>query len=149
MLSDDLKTLLGTTFVLYMKTHAMHYNVEGPDFPQYHNFLGDVYTDIYESIDRIAEYIRTLDAYAPSSLARMIELSAASGIVEQPRIPRAELMFAELIEDNVKYIALLNACFESANNENQQGICDYIAQRLDAMNKHQWMMKSIMKRQRA
>ena len=146
MLADDLKTLLGTTYVLYTKVAGMHWNVEGPDFPQYHQFLGDLYGDIYGSIDSIAEYIRTLDAYAPGSLARMLELSV---IQEQPKIPRAELMFAELIEDNTNYITLLNNCFKSADSENQQGIADYIAGRLDAMNKHNWMMKAIMKRQRA
>lgn len=146
MLCDQLKILLGTTYVLYTKAAGFHWNVEGPDFPQYHQFLGDLYGDIYGSIDSIAEYIRTLDGYAPGTLARMLELSI---ITEQGKIPRAELMFAELIEDNTKYIALLNECFRCADEENQQGIADYIAGRLDAMNKHQWMMKSIMKRQRA
>jgi starvation-inducible DNA-binding protein len=146
MLADELKKLLGTTFVLYTKVHGFHFNVEGPDFPQYHQLLGDIYEDIYSSIDKIGEYIRTLDSYTPGSLARMLELSV---IQEQPKIPRAELMFAELIENNTDYICLLNECFKCADEENQQGIADFIAGRLDAMNKHQWMMKAIMKRQRA
>lgn len=146
MLADNLKVLLGSTFVLYVKAHGFHFNVEGPDFPQYHEFLGNFYEDVHSSVDKIGEYVRTLDVYAPGSLARMLELSI---IEEQSKIPRAELMFAELIEDTSKYIELLSSCFASADEENQQGIADFIAGRLDAMNKHQWMMRSIMKRQRA
>ena len=146
MLSDNLKTLLGTTFVYYTKAHGFHWNVEGPDFPQYHKFLGKLYEEVYESIDRIAEYIRTLDTYSPGSLARMLELSI---LEEQNLIPRAELMMAELLRDTNTYIDFLNECFAVAEEENQQGIANFIAERLDAMNKHAWMIRSILKKQRA
>ena len=146
MLSDNLKTLLGTTFVYYTKAHGFHWNVEGPDFPQYHKFLGKLYEEVYESIDKIAEYIRTLDTYSPGSLARMLELSI---LEEQNLIPRAELMMAELLRDTETYITFLNECFAVATEENQQGIANFIAERLDAMNKHAWMIRSILKKQRA
>jgi len=54
MLADNLKTLLATSFSLYLKSANFHWNVEGPSFPQYHEFFGDFYADIYESIDPIA-----------------------------------------------------------------------------------------------
>lgn len=146
MLKDNLKTLLGSTFVFYVKIHGFHFNVEGPDFPQYHEFLGDFYTDIYESVDKIGEYIRTLDSYTPGSLSRYLELSV---IKEQLQIPRAELMLAELLEDNNTYINLLNECFASANNENKQGIADFIAGRLDSHEKWGWMLRSTLKKARA
>lgn len=146
MLSDNLKTLLGSTFVYYTKAHGFHWNVEGPDFPQYHEFLSDLYTEVYGSIDKIAEYIRTLDTYSPGSLARMLELSI---LEEQNLIPRAELMMAELLRDTNTYIDFLNECFAVAEEENQQGIANFIAERLDAMNKHAWMIRSILKKQRA
>lgn len=146
MLADNLKTLLGCSYVYFTKAAGFHWNVEGENFPQYHEFLGDLYNDVYGSIDVLAEHIRTLDSYAPGSLSRMLELSKLS---EQSKIPRAELMFAELIEDTKSMIGCLNECFSAANSENQQGIANYIAERLDAMNKHLWMMKSIMKRQRS
>jgi starvation-inducible DNA-binding protein len=146
MLSDNLKTLLGSTFVYYTKAHGFHWNVEGPNFPQYHEFLSDLYTEVYGSIDKIAEYIRTLDTYSPGSLARMLELSI---LEEQNLIPRAELMMAELLRDTNTYIDFLNECFAVAEEENQQGIANFIAERLDAMNKHAWMIRSILKKQRA
>jgi starvation-inducible DNA-binding protein len=146
MLKDDLKTLLGTTFTFYVKIHGFHFNVEGPDFPQYHKFLSDFYSDVYGSIDKIGEYIRTLDAYAPGSLSRYIELSA---IQDQTQIPRAELMFIELKTDNDIMLKVLDGVFKTASNENKQGIANFIAERLDAHEKWNWMLRSILNKARA
>ena len=146
MLADNLKVLLGSTFAFYVKIHGFHFNIEGDNFPQYHEFLGDFYTEVYGSIDPIGEYIRTLDSYTPGSLTRYAELTI---IQDQLKIPRAELMFAELYEDNAKMIELLNHCFASATQENKQGIANFIAERLDAHEKHQWQLRSILKKARA
>ena len=146
MLADALKTLLASTNAISIKAQNFHWNVEGPDFPQYHEFFGNFYEEVYGSVDRTAEYIRTLDSYTPGSLTRYAELSI---IQDQTKIPRAELMFAELLEDNAKMIELLNGIFTIAEQENKQGIANFIAERLDAHEKHQWMIRSTLKKQRA
>ena len=146
MLSDNLKILLASAYSFVIKAQNFHWNVEGQDFPQYHEFLGDLYDEVYSSIDKTADYIRTLDSYAPGSLTRFNELTI---IQDQTKIPRAELMFSELYEDNIKLIELLNLCFQSAESENKQGIANFIAERLDATEKHQWMIRSILKKARA
>jgi len=146
MLAEDLKVLLASVNSLSIKVQYFHWNVEGDNFPQYHDFFGNLYEEIYSSVDKIAEYIRTLDTYAPGSLTRYAELTI---IQDQLKVPRAELMFAELFEDNAKMIELLNHCFASASQENKQGIANFIAERLDAHEKHQWMIRSVLKKARA
>jgi len=146
MLADSLKILLGTSYVFVIKTQNFHWNIEGPNFPQYHEFLGNLYEEVYGSIDKNAEYIRTLESYAPGSLTRFRELSI---IEDQVKIPRAELMMQELYSDNEKIIELLKQCFSDAEQENKQGIANFIAERDDAHNKHAWMLRSILKTERA
>jgi starvation-inducible DNA-binding protein len=97
-------------------------------------------------VDPVAEYIRTLDSYAPASLTRYSELTI---IEDQTKIPRAELMFEEIGQDNEKMLSLLNECFASATQENKQGIANFIAERLDAHEKHAWMIRSILRKERA
>jgi starvation-inducible DNA-binding protein len=146
MLAEQLKILLASSFVFYLKAHNFHWNVEGPNFSEYHKFLDELNTEVFEnSIDRTAEFIRVLDQYTPGSLARFMELSI---IQDQVKIPRAELMLAELYEDNLKIIELLNAIFPLANEENQ-AIANYIAERIDAHGKHGWMLRSFLKVDRA
>ena len=142
MLSDNLKVLLASTNSLSIKAQNFHWNVEGSNFPQYHEFFANFYEEVYGSVDKIAEYIRTLDSYAPGSLTRYAELTI---IEDQVKIPRPHLMFAELLSDNGKMIDLLNSCFGSAEEENKQGIANFIAERLDAHEKHSWMLRSILK----
>jgi starvation-inducible DNA-binding protein len=68
MLADDLKTLLATEYAYSIKAQFFHWNVEGPDFAQLHEFFGNLYEEVYNnSIDRTAEYIRSLDDYTPGS----------------------------------------------------------------------------------
>jgi starvation-inducible DNA-binding protein len=147
MLADNLKTLLATEYAFVIKAQFFHWNVEGPDFAQLHDFFGDLYNEVYDnSIDRTAEYIRTLDDYAPGSFERFMELSRLSG---QTKVPRARLMIEELLADNGQMIELLNECFAAAEAENQQGVANFVAERLDAHGKHGWMLRSFLKDQRA
>ena len=147
MLADALKTLLATEYAFVVKAQLFHWNVEGPDFAQLHEFFGDLYNEVYDnSIDKTAEYIRTLDDYTPGSFERFMELSEISG---QTKIPRARLMFEELLADNNTLIDLLNQIFVSAEQENKQGIANFVAERLDAQAKHGWMLRSFLKDQRA
>ena len=147
MLADTLKTLLATSYAFVIKAQNFHWNVEGPDFPQYHEFLGNLYNEVYDNaIDQTAEYVRILGSYTPGSIARFAELSQ---IPDQTKIPRAELMMAELEQDNARLLEMWKAAFPIAEQTNEQGICDFIAGRIDAHGKHGWMLRSILKKERA
>jgi starvation-inducible DNA-binding protein len=145
MLADNLKVLLGTTYGLYFKITGFHWNIEGSDFPQYHEFLNDYYDAVYATADTIAEYIRSLDVYAPGSMARMLELSV---LQEQAKIPRAELMFTELLTDTETLIEMVKSVFDEATGERQQGIANFMADLQDLYTKKRWMIRSILKKER-
>jgi len=142
MLADDLKTLLATQYAFVIKAQFFHWNVEGSDFAQLHKFFGKIYEEVNGAIDATAEYIRILEEYTPGSFERFQELSLITG---QIKVPRARLMLQELLADNQVVIDLLNQCFGSAEQENQQGIADFIAGRIDAQGKHGWMLKAFLK----
>ena len=146
MLADALKTLLASNFAYYLKAHQFHWNVEGPDFGELHEFFQNIYEDAYSAIDPVAEYIRYLDEYAPGSFERFNELTQISG---QTKIPRARLMIEELLANNGQLLDLLNETFAVAEQENQQGIANFIAERIDAQQTHGWMLRSFLKDQRA
>lgn len=146
MLSESLKVLYATSFAFFVKSFGFHHNVEGPDFAQLHKFFGKIYEDVFDSLDPIAEYIRTLDDYTPGSFERFTELSEIKG---QTRVPRARLMIEELSTDNSNLIGLLNRCFQSATQEKQEGIANFLAERIDAQGKWGWQLRSFLKDQRA
>ena len=142
MLVDDLKTLMASSFSFYLKTANYHWNIEGDDFISYHPWLGDVYNDVYSTIDRLAEYIRTLQAYAPASLTRFSELTK---IVDQLEVVQPLVLFEQLLGDNQVIIDLLNTTFDCATGERQQGIANFMAERLDYHNKLAWQIRATLK----
>ena len=145
MLVENLKTLLASTETFSLKSRNFHWNIEGSNFPQYHEFYDTLYTDSYATVDIIAEYIRVLNSYAPASLTRYAELTV---IQDQTKIPRAELMFAESFEDCQKMIQLVVEIFDVATQERQQGIANYMAELQDFYGKKSWMIRSILKKDR-
>jgi starvation-inducible DNA-binding protein len=141
-LIEIMRKVLAETYAFQLKANYYHWNVEGPNFPQYHRFLGKLYEEVFDATDEIAEQIRTLGAYSPGSFTRFMELSE---IECDTTIPTAIDMIRRLAEDNDKLLNTLNVAFKLANQFDKQGLVDYIAGRIDAHNKHGWMLKSTSK----
>jgi starvation-inducible DNA-binding protein len=138
-LIEQMKVILGTNFGLYFKAHTFHWNVEGPNFIEYHNFLGAFYEGVFANTDPIAEHIRALGSYAPTTLARMMELSKVQDIVA---IPSPLIMMSELVADNDKYIMELRAGIAIADAADEPAVGNFLQDILDAHQKHGWMLKS-------
>lgn len=138
-LVEKLKQCLAETFVFKMKVQGYHWNVIGPDFPQYHDFFGDLYGELDDAIDALAEHIRQLDAFAPNSLSRMIELSS---LEEVDTIPTASKMITNLISDNDTVLACVTEAYKMAEDNEEFGLSNYLQDRITAHKKHRWMLKS-------
>lgn len=142
MLADTLRKLLADVFIFYFKAHSYHWNIEGPDFPQYHEFLNELYEDVHGSVDSIAELIRTLNVYAPPSLARMMSYGSLD---ESETIPDARTMFVNLRNDNDRLLAVLYQAYDEAEKESSFGISNHLQDRIQQHEKHAWMLRSITK----
>jgi len=138
-LVEDMKVLLGSSFTFYLKAHQFHWNVTGPNFAQYHEYLGDLYEEIFGSIDMTAEEIRKLDAFAPGSLTRYSELTL---VKDELNIPEASRMFDILAADNDIILQVLYRAHDSGTAERKFGTVNYLEDRITAHDKHAWMLKS-------
>jgi len=137
-----LKKVLADTFTFYLKSHNFHWNVEGSNFPQYHEFYGNVYEDLHGAVDVIAEQIRALDAYAPGTMAEFLDMTE---IEEQPERLDGVAMANELAGDNDKVIKTLELCDKLANQFEQIGLSNFLQDRIDKHKKLGWMLRSISK----
>lgn len=142
MLSDDLKVLLASSYAYQLKAHMFHWNVEGSDFAQLHDFFGELYAEVFASVDKTAELVRQLDEYAPGSFDRFRSLSIVD---DQTKVPRAQLMIQELLQDTEKMIDLTKRMVGVAQQEGEEGIANFVAERIDAFAKHAWMLRSFLK----
>lgn len=141
-LAETSKIALADTFAFYLKAHNYHWNVEGPNFSEYHKFLNGLYNEVWEAVDAIAEHIRTIDSYVPGSFGRFSELST---IEDETKIPSAVAMMKRLESDNLKVIASLTNAFLEAEKEKKVGFANFLQDRIDIHEKHGWMLRSFTK----
>ena len=142
-LIQQLKVILGTNFALYLKSHNYHWNIEGANFPQYHDFLNNFYNQVFAQTDPIAENIRYLDAYVPGSMERFLELSDIKEAVDA--IPAPAMMMTELKEDNDRFIFHLRAGIVAADQAGEPAVSNFLQDILSAHQKKAWMLRSIIK----
>jgi len=138
-LIEKMKVLLATQFAFYLKVHSFHWNVTGPNFPQYHDFFGDLYGELHGSIDDIAEHIRAIQGFAPGALSRMQSLSKVSDQIE---VPNSSEMFRIALADNNTVLAALTDAFREAESVGEVGLANYLQDRIDIHKKHGWMLRA-------
>ena len=138
-----LKILMANQTFMYFKVHTYHWNIEGVEFSQYHDFFGNLYIDIYNSVDPTAEQIRALNEYTPISISELYNYKTIDE--NSTRVDLLKDMLATLITDNDKVIESLNKVFALATVANKQGLCNFIADRLDTHAKHGWMLRASAK----
>ena len=143
-LKAAIKVLLANATVMYYKAHQFHWNVEGILFTQYHEFFGDLYADVYGSIDPTAELLRKLDDYAPVSLDELFKYKTLKE--ETTRVELLSDILASLIKANDEVLISLNKVFDLATQNKQQGIANFIADRIDTHQKHGWFLRASAKK---
>ena len=136
------KQAFADSFIFYLQAHYYHWNVEGRHFSQDHTLFGTIYEEVQDNLDKFAEEIRTIGTYAPGIFDRFVDLSS---IQQTSDIPSAEEMYQTLIEKNTRVIESLTELFEMLEGNRLHGFGDFIAGRIDAHNKHQWMLTSTLK----
>jgi starvation-inducible DNA-binding protein len=142
MLIESLKIALADTVAFYVKAQNFHWNVEGADFHEFHEFFGDLYEETQGAVDVIAELIRTTGSYAPGSLTRFKELTT---IQDEERILPVIEMLKILLLDNAKLIGSLTVAYSHAETDKNYAISNILQDRLTAHAKHAWMISSFLK----
>lgn len=140
-LQEQMKVVLADSFMMYLKAQGYHWNVEGILFPMLHDFFGKIYEEVYGSIDATAEEIRAIGAMAPHTL---IEFDKYRTVMDTSATG-AQSMIADLAQVNQTVLASLNKAMTLAETANEQGLMDYLAGRIDAHKKHNWMLTSTLK----
>lgn len=140
-MSQGLSTLLADSYMLYIKTHNFHWNVEGPMFNTLHLMFMDQYTELWNSLDLIAERIRALGEYAPGSYK---QFAALTSIKESEKVPKATKMIEELLAGHEIVIQTARKLFPLAEDEHDEVSCDLLTQRLQVHEKTAWMLRSLL-----
>ncbi|MEL6569776.1 MAG: DNA starvation/stationary phase protection protein [Pseudomonadota bacterium] len=141
-LADLVLNAVSDSYVLMVKTQAVHWNVTGPLFKSLHDLTEGQYQDLFAAIDDLAERIRALGLKAPMTYDGM---QAASEIEPfRTERPTAGDMIAELAADNDKIAKRLILGIEAASRETDPATEDILTERLRAHQKASWMLRAML-----
>lgn len=138
---EGLSRLLADTYTLYLKTHNFHWNVTGPHFNSLHVMFMTQYTELWTSVDLIAERIRSLGARAPGSYR---EFAALTSIAEVDGAPNALEMVGQLVAGNEAVCRTARSVFAAAEAGRDEATLDLLTQRLQVHEKTAWMLRSLL-----
>ena len=146
MILDMLKVALANHIEASLTVQSYHWNVEGPDFDQYHSFFATVYSDYYDQIDTLAEYIRIISEsteYVNGSIDVVKSNKTISGKLIVGNKPVD--MCLSIIDINDSLCKELNELIDLADKQKLHGFANYCAERIDAMAKLNWKIVAITK----
>jgi starvation-inducible DNA-binding protein len=142
-ITKGLSRLLADTYVVYLKTHNFHWNVEGPMFQTLHQMFMEQYTETWNAIDVVAERIRSLGHYAPGTYKEYLGLAR---VKETPGVPKAEQMVKLLIEGQEAVVRTAREVLPVAERADDQPTLDLLTQRMQVHEKNAWMLRSLLKK---
>ena len=140
-LIEAMKRLFATNYQYYVKAHGFHVNVVGPDFVQYHQLFSEVYEFADEASDSIPEHIRVLEAIAPFSLKRIMELG---DIKDSQERPTALLMVKELLDNSQTLLNHYEEVHDMAMDDKCYGLVNFIEGQMDDLGKIMWKLRSTL-----
>lgn len=133
--------LLANTVEFQLRAHAAHVNVKGGSFTPWHTLFGSIYTDTADSVDPLAENIRKIGATAPLQLNQVAALRSLS----TPAAGQDPLaLAADLLAASDELLAGIAATFDCAAMCGQQGIANFLAERMDAHQGWRWQLAAAL-----
>jgi HK97 family phage prohead protease len=137
-LNEELTELLADVVSFYFRAHGAHWNVKGSDFSEYHKLFNEIYEDVYGSIDPIAENLRKLGSLAPFTLPSLIALRSIDDAPTTLQEPMA--LASDLLAANDVVIDQISDSFDCATYNGQQGVANFLADRLDKHQFWKWQL---------
>ncbi len=141
-MAQGIEHMLADTYRLIFKTHAVHWNVEGPMFHAVHSLTEEQYTNLFAAADEIAERIRALGHLAPATLSSIVSHSV---VQDDERPTSAGGMCEDLAADHERVARRLHSLIQTAEEARDPVTADMATARAAFHEKSAWMLRAISK----
>jgi starvation-inducible DNA-binding protein len=144
VVAEQLGKLLADEFVLYTKTLNAHWNLEGPDFHSVHLYFEELYEQLEEVVDSVAERIRQIGHYAPATLNDFIKLTH---LTEQMKGGNnSQDLIKNLLGDHESIIAFIRSNVKEFDEAHKDaGTSDFVTGLMEKHEKIAWMLRAHLK----
>lgn len=125
---------------LYHQTQMVHWNLMGENFYSIHKLTQEIYEEMADAIDVIAEHLRSLGIAAPTTIADLIY----SDLPEVPLkdVYNEQAIITGLHNNHRELVAKFDKLISMANQIDDQLTVDLGCERGRAHKKFQWLLKA-------
>lgn len=138
-LEQNLNEFLADLNVFYRKLQNYHWNAQGKDFFRTHEKLEELYNEVNESIDEIAEHILILGGQPLGTLKDYLAVSTIQE-AENKKVKSDEI-YSNLIKDFETLLKKSTEIKEEADKENDYATSALIDDYILSYGKHLWMLR--------
>ena len=142
MITEDLNLFLANLNVFYRKLQNYHWNIKGEDFFNVHVKLEELYDDVNEQIDEIAEHILIIDGQPLGTMHDYLDITqikeAQNEKISSKKIFEAILKDYCILSENATKVK------EDADNERKYATSALMDEYLLDYGKKVWMIRQYL-----
>ncbi len=139
MISEHLSKVLANEYTLYLQTLNFHWNIKGKNFISMHKLLEEHYEWLKDSVDAVAERIRTLGFLAP---AHYKNYQQDALVTEGDEQQDSQGMIIQLCQAYANVIMLIRSVISDITGKKDYATEDLLTKLLGEHEKNLWMLKS-------
>lgn len=129
--------------VMNVKLHNLHWNVTGIHFIAIHKYTEDLYDDLFEKYDEVAEHVRMLGEYPLASMKQYLEHTGIKEI-ETHQIDDTKVI-TTLIDDLTYLREKITEIRNTADEANQFTTVALFEDYAGDFDKQLWILKAMAK----
>ena len=139
MITEYLNLFLANLNVFYRKLQNYHWNIKGEDFFNVHTKLEELYDDVNEQIDEVAEHILIIDGQPIGTMNGYLEITQIKEAKDEKVCSKS--IFENLLKDYNILVENANKIKEDADNEKKHSTSALMDEYLLDFGKKIWMIR--------
>lgn len=143
-IASTLNVLVSDAFALFIKTKNYHWHLSGPHFSDYHRMFDEQASQIFETIDVIAERVRKLRMHTITSVKSICGLKT---IKCDDELPISEHMMLErLLQDNLQFAENLRKSHQICDEAGDMASASILEVYIDEVERRIWFLQASLKK---
>lgn len=139
--AEQLTQIFRDNFVAYFRSHVAHVNITGRNFTADHELLGGIYESLQGQIDIIGELLRTLREFMPCDIQEVLDESH----IDTGELSGSADHYLEMVMEDLDHlIEEYRELIDIAEAEEHQEIANYAQDRVLAIEKQTWQLRSTL-----
>lgn len=138
---DYLNKVVATQGLFYIRLHQFHWYVKGSNFFALHEKFEEMYDEVTEDLDEVAERLLAIGGEPYSTLQEFIEHSVITENAEDRKLSQDEMVEA-VIRDLETYDKTLDEGIALTDEHDDFPSNDILIEIQSSVEKHLWMLKA-------